>query len=541
MNNHFVTVGLIVFITLVGCKSNTETIMETKISKVNNSIAVTTPYKSIKKEKNSSAKNNNEKALFLDSESIADSKLAENPIVSDEIAIVSLFSRLSEQKQIFYIDTKKDTIITGNKGTILKIGSNSFVTNSGKIVSDIVKFELVEYMDKSEFVYASLSTHTGKGDMLESGGTISLRAYSGKEELLLAKGKTICFEVPANEVKKDMELFSGVRDVHGTMKWYSINKEEGKTKKSYKKSVKKGLSKNRQLLKESTIIRFKNGAELYSKSYTNKRVGSIPQKENLDTISIYLEIDENNIIKKCTSRSTKYKRSSKPNIYYFSTLYDKKFKEGSKINLSKSLTVFSGFKNYIVDFADIETFHLKHSYFKLIRKNKNNGKSIEVVMQKIVSISNDTLNNTDRNKQVIETIESKLSSGGESDLDAEEMEYYVFHTAKLGWINVDRFLHLKGPKIKFVLEDKNFENSKVSMVFKNYQSVLPGYLENGKVKFDDIPVGEPFTIVAIKMQNGLPMLYVKDTPTAREKFNEPVEFKQVSFAELKEEVKKINK
>ena len=539
MNTNHLFNWLIVLIILAGCQSVPETIMESKILSINTNLKVEDPYKEIGVQRSylSSSKKKGIVELPQDSEvvEINNSKIA--CALSDELALKELFFRMTEQSQFFLIDPTKDTIIEGNRGTIVRIPANAFVKKSSKIVDDAVKFELVEYLNKSEFIFASLSTHTNKGDLLESGGTILLNAYFGNEVLSLAKGKSIQFEVPTKSLKEDMELFSGARDVHGIMKWNSINTKKGKGVSSTK-IRKQRYSKEEAVIEEKILVRYKDGEEIFSKNRINATFSEILKNKKVDTVSVYFEIDENNCIRNSVSKSTIGKGKRRP---VFSNTgnwrWGKWFniKDGSKVNLSKYL---------IVDpiFSRVSHFYFEGGCLKNKIKRKDRNKTLVFSMQRIFLFT-DTLKTIEKeeDKRRLATIESQLSNEGGSYIDAEDMNFYVFTTANLGWINVDRFIQFKGPKVKFVLEDKSLEKSNVSMVFKNYQSVIPGYLEDDKVQFHNIPLDANVIIVALKMVNGLPMIYIKDTKIVRGKFEHQVEFKPVSFAELQEEMKKLNK
>jgi hypothetical protein len=543
-----IIVGLMLFI-LASCQSNTEKLIDTKISTIDNSISTSQPYKSSKKGAFTSSKKRKDN-LPSETVSLLDNLAAENKIkttaLSDEKALIEIFSELSAPKQIYQLNPARDTQLICARGTVITIKAGSFVNTANKPVLTPVRFEVNEYLDKSEFIYASLSTNTNKGEILESGGMLLLKAYTGKEELTVGKGKSIQFEIPTKATKEGMELFSGVRDVHGNMKWHTVDKKKnGKT--SRKSSSKKKLIKAKKeqvMVEENCRVTFVNGEEVFSKKYSNPKKNTVFKKEKLDTISIYFEINGENVIENSWSKRTTKKGKKKPSFYRYNKRFslsskyvyhlDEILREREKINLNKEYTVMDGF--YRTD-----GFSINKACLKIKKEKKNKGRSMAFSIQRIYVYS-DTLEklHIEDEKQKLKNIESSLASGNSTDVDESEMEYYIFNTAELGWINVDRFVHIKGPKVKFALLDKNLEKSKVSLVFKKYDSVLPGCVENGKVNFTDLPLGEEVTIVAIKVENGIPMLYTEDTKIERGKFERPIEFKPVSFAELQEEMKKLN-
>lgn len=538
----------LILIVLVGCQNNSEKLIQTKISNVDNTILLSQPHKSNKHGRAVYASQSTIKDIEYTSETNLPIELNTNEnlkfsSLSDEVALAQLFSELSEPTQQFVINPKKDTLLVCAKGTIVEIKVGSLVYKNGKPVLGLTRLEVAEYLNKTEFVYASLSTNTNKGELLESGGTLLLKAYSGKEEVFIAKGKSIQFQVPTNTVKQNMELFSGIRDVHGSMKWYIIGTKKNKKPTRKIVNAKNKTQKNQVIIEERILVKYQNGEEIYSKNYSNPERNSFYKKEKLDSVSVYFEIDEKNTIKKSWSKRNVQKGIKKPSFtswrkgLFNRRAYDilaEGLEDDSKINLNKVYYLNSGFPT-------IDWFSLDETWLKTKKEKKNRDKVLTVSIQRICVYS-DTLEKLflEEKQQDLQRIETRLSIDGSTNVKESELQYYIFNTALLGWINVDRFLPIKGAKGKFVLENTNLENSKVSLVFKNHDTVLPGFVENGKVNFDHIPLGEDVTIVAIKIEKGVPMLYLQEIKTERGKFNQPIEFKAISFANLKEEMKKIN-
>ncbi len=538
----------LILIVLVGCQNNSEKLIQTKISNVDNTILLSQPHKSNKHGRAVYASQSTIKDIEYTSETNLPIELNTNEnlkfsSLSDEVALAQLFSELSEPTQQFVINPKKDTLLVCAKGTIVEIKVGSLVYKNGKPVLGLTRLEVAEYLNKTEFVYASLSTNTNKGELLESGGTLLLKAYSGKEEVFIAKGKSIQFQVPTNTVKQNMELFSGIRDVHGSMKWYIIGTKKNKKPTRKIVNAKNKTQKNQVIIEERILVKYQNGEEIYSKNYSNPERNSFYKKEKLDSVSVYFEIDEKNTIKKSWSKRNVQKGIKKPSFtswrkgLFNRRAYDilaEGLEDDSKINLNKVYYLNSGFPT-------IDWFSLDETWLKTKKEKKNRDKVLTVSIQRICVYS-DTLEKLflEEKQQDLQRIETRLSIEGSTNVKESELQYYIFNTALLGWINVDRFLPIKGAKGKFVLENTNLENSKVSLVFKNHDTVLPGFVENGKVNFDHIPLGEDVTIVAIKIEKGVPMLYLQEIKTERGKFNQPIEFKAISFANLKEEMKKIN-
>ncbi len=110
--------------------------------------------------------------------------------------------KLFESCSQYFEITSNDTIIHGNKGTIISIPENCFDSNKR-----IVKLELKEYYDITEMIIKGLNT-LSNGQMLETGGMLYLNVTTlSGEPVIMKKNKQFLIEVPS---KKDgMKLFYG--------------------------------------------------------------------------------------------------------------------------------------------------------------------------------------------------------------------------------------------------------------------------------------------------------------------------------------------
>ncbi len=119
--------------------------------------------------------------------------------------------RNSTASQNFKVNVShSDTTITGQKGTILKIPKNAFVTLNGQPVSGEVNIEIKEIFSKSEMILSSIPT-ISNGKLLESGGEIYINATTAVgEPLRIDSFRTPTIQVPNNNAPKaGMTLFAG--------------------------------------------------------------------------------------------------------------------------------------------------------------------------------------------------------------------------------------------------------------------------------------------------------------------------------------------
>jgi hypothetical protein len=117
--------------------------------------------------------------------------------------------------QTFKIPHQKDTILIGEKGTVLKIRKSTFSEANGKEI----ELTLKEYYTVQDFIYNKLSTNTVDGKVLKSGGMIFLEAKSGDKPLKVNDANPITIMFPKIKETKNPYLFSGEIGTSGIIKW----------------------------------------------------------------------------------------------------------------------------------------------------------------------------------------------------------------------------------------------------------------------------------------------------------------------------------
>ncbi|MGJ8591338.1 MAG: hypothetical protein ACSHXF_02250 [Aquaticitalea sp.] len=120
-----------------------------------------------------------------------------------------------------------------------------------------------------------------------------------------------------------------------------------------------------------------------------------------------------------------------------------------------------------------------------------------------------------------------------------DINNYVLTTAKLGWINCDRFINGRIKRIKYKLKIKDSKNTVVNMVFKSVNSVLPSWKSNEDYDFGTVSDASEVVLVAIKKEEGRLFMDVVETKI---EMNPKVdfEFKEVTLQEMKTELAKLN-
>jgi hypothetical protein len=137
--------------------------------------------------------------------------------------ISDFIKRNTTASQNFTVNvSNSDTTITGQKGTIVKIPKNAFVTLNGQPVNGGVKIELKEIFSKAEMVLSSIPT-ISDGKLLISGGEVYINATTvNGEPLKIDSMRTPTVQVPNNNnPQAGMTLFTGVQNGN-TFNWKPV-------------------------------------------------------------------------------------------------------------------------------------------------------------------------------------------------------------------------------------------------------------------------------------------------------------------------------
>lgn len=128
-----------------------------------------------------------------------------------------IYSADNLKTQLFNINNNVDNTVVGKSGTTLFIPKNCFTDSLGKAVSGNIEIELKEALRPEDWVMGNLAT-VFDGKPLESGGMVYLDAKSLGKKLVIAPGKSVAVEVPAENFLKNMSLFKGTPTGNG-VKW----------------------------------------------------------------------------------------------------------------------------------------------------------------------------------------------------------------------------------------------------------------------------------------------------------------------------------
>ena len=128
------------------------------------------------------------------------------------------FKNTITSSQYFKIDTKNDTVISGENGTTIVFQKGSFLDSDNNIVTDDVEIELAEALTIDEMILSNLTT-ISDGKLLETDGMIYFNATAKGKQLFVNPEKPVYVEIPTTNRKSGMSVYKGLRDKNGNMNW----------------------------------------------------------------------------------------------------------------------------------------------------------------------------------------------------------------------------------------------------------------------------------------------------------------------------------
>lgn len=405
--------------------------------------------------------------------------------------------KLSFPKVEFAISATSDTTLFGIQGTRLFIEKGSFQFTDGTPVTDSIKIELKEFYKKSE------------GKVLETGGMLNISATSKGQKLEIKKDKRIVVHFPKTK--------------GGAMKMSLFYPGKGS--------------------KDSSVLNWNlDTHSLFKNTMSISKWGwkcLIPGSDCTPVDSRPLEqIDSN-----------KYFSLLQPYVdrFYFTERLINEIKNSTNKNIEFEVDISSlgrlenpTIKTNLSEASRAEIIKLIQTIPALTPSKDKMGNAVK--RRGYLSLTTcDKIPIYQTSEQYIKSFDAKyttLEGTPIKSVDDAELEYYIFSVAKLGWINCDHFI-MDSSTITYITNLKANQDTKLKMIFKEFNGVIMADEEDGKFVFSGIPIGSNVTIVGIKNTEGQLQTAFKDV-TISDKPLESLIFKETTLTELKQQLEKLN-
>jgi hypothetical protein len=444
--------------------------------------------------------------------------------------MTQLYQQLAVKTQSFKINTNRDTILQGEKGTRLFIPKGSF---AGIGDNAVVDFQLKECYDFSDMIGENLTTMDGD-KMLRTGGMIYTEATSNGKKLALKN--SIDVEFASKESKEpNMQLFTGARNVNrnGAMNWTPLT-----TSNKAQISVPKNKILSDDVLKSSIYAR--NDAQFMpylimnddKKPLTLKEICNISECSTLDINMEKPNFRKGDMFSQTNSpykvNVTTNSKNKLSNQCGTLLLYLQDRPEKSKLPIER--IHFEAFYDayYLYGVKTLEDLRKQNPYSwdSLMVIRKNLMKSYEVTL--IQAAKQDSIN------AILQAQYKVLQAEADKKYKEKMVFESKFSLPSLGWFNLDCYQSDK--LITIETDVKGSSNSDVKFVLKKRKSLVQSWVGNKQYIVGQIPVGEPCILIGIKIENGQTYLAIQEVKRIENKLN----FEALSPQEIKEKLKILN-
>jgi hypothetical protein len=396
--------------------------------------------------------------------------------------------RIRSTRSELTIRSNRNETVTCKDGTVLFFPAESFVTSTGKAVTGKVRLVVDECYGLDDMVAEKLSTTSGD-KRLETAGMIRVKAYSNNREVVLREGGRYNIHFPVKgEFKDDFKLFYGSRNSQGIMDW---RLEEAATPVDESTPVSSTIINDCFI--QISASQFRCGTRIQEMDYFNWPLSNgqnlnqwfvsnfNPDPEMLDDFcagrmysQLTFHLNEDG-----TFRDYYVSHSSRED-------YDRVLAEVLSSMPPMAMNQFMPVYNN--DHACILSFGRQ--------QGRNAGKFLDRFVKRY--------DYADADKKL-------------TGVKTEDLEYYVFSSTELGWINCDRFLNNEAPLCDVFVDAKGYTGASVSMVFDSDRSIVAGTKNGSVFEFRRVPANRKVRLLALDNTGGNPRMRVESINTSCEK------------------------
>jgi len=420
---------------------------------------------------------------------------------------------LSVKSDTLLIDNTKDTLLFGSKGTGLFFEKESFVLPDGTIPKGKISVQLKECYSNSDIVRENLTT-TSDGKVLETRGMINVLAFADNQELKLKQGRKFIIHFPkdTSDRKKPMNLFYANKNDNDAIDW----KLDSVT-----------LLKPTAYMSGWMTMGYVGGD-------TSRNGGFYFKGEQKEGIYDYFYKNFDNTKLQVTKDDLKNK------------VYEAKFivnKQGKITNIKITEEIYdttgkripskgkpdSYFYEYMNQIPTLEPFYEDYGNGDMRPFDSDCSFYISMGLFPPDYRSNENYNKLFNQKYGV------FKNNAITSMNDAELDYYIFSSAKLGWINCDFFWEVKDEKIDYIVKADPQAKPNIKLVFQNAKSILTGTLDGDKYVFKNVPINQDIKIVAISFKGSKPLLSIALTKTNKEIFDK-LDYKEFALTDLERQL-----
>lgn len=402
--------------------------------------------------------------------------------------------RIKTPVQFYEIDATKANTITCREGTKIEIPAGAFAAKK-------VLLKVSEYYNAASILSANLSTGSD-GKAIESAGMLYVTAEANGQSIEPAQ--PLKFKFARNNTKQDFKLFEGVRSSNFEMNWKLNNTpttSKAKVAETPASEIKKNASDTTNYVIQTSI-----------NYYTATVVGDVLGQLNSFWDNLQLKENRDRMTNGCLQGA----------------VVDIAVNTDGRIT---SVTTSYTDKNSACD-REVQKFvrACLPVRFQALQWNSHIQLYFDSTAQRYFGST------------VTYATSSSWNGYAEYSKAEYETDKIVLNSAKLGWINCDRFLNVATINYGITTET----DANVRLALKKYKSFFATiYRKNenndptSKFIFSNIPANEEAVIISTRSVNGKIMLAIENIKTSLSTPLPKLTYKEVTAAELEAAIKAL--
>lgn len=455
--------------------------------------------------------------------------------------------------QTFWLQPGRDTVVFGKEGTTIWVPAGAFAmtTPSVSVPNGPVELQLKEFYTLPDILLNNLSTASSQG-LLETGGMLHLAACaSNGQSCTLKPGVELLLRMPARKPKAGMQLYKGVRTATHRLDW---------------QRPRPALAPS-EFRHDGPAFR---GGEAQLLAFLRQRLAFSAEAAQ------HLRATQSRAQRKALRRASRY--TGKRWVEYGRLLVAVD-RRGAVVNATVGGMRDSMLQAQLCAAArQLPAFQpaslsgpvrsrsaaAPRSYLPIVHKRRAAPAkplpqlpvagiwTVEVGFSRDGGVwfpwpgigyvnepggsPNQPVFSTDSARRQLRTANTQALQSASLDT----LSGYLFSAASLGWANCDRTGQLGGRRIYFTVET-DAPNTRLNLVFRRARAVIASDGERPGTRlqqFHASPVGERATLVAIKREQGVTYLALKDVIVG-EQVEKGLPFHPVSAEELRSALAKI--
>ena len=386
----------------------------------------------------------------------------------------------------FVVDNTRQCEFIGRRGTRLVFPANIFEDENGVSAQGSIEIVMKECYDLDEILAEKLST-TSDGRIIETAGMVHIEATQGGVPLRLKKDEQYTIFFPAQgKSSAGFELFYGNPTMDGIVNWTPASAGLTATPASNAASA----SIREECFIQICESEFRRRTQISEMDYFNWELmdGQTLNQWFVSNFNPDADMVDDFCSDKLISRiAFQVNADGSFKDYYIAheskTVYDRVIAEFLSsmppLNLSKVMPVYS------VDHQCVLTF------------GHQQGSSSD---------------------QFVERFAKRFDYADDlqpmTEVNGSDLDYYMFSSTELGWLNCDRFVNESAPLVEFRVKARTTDGSSVSMVFEDRKSIVRGIKMGDEFVFSGVPDDRKVRLVAVDNNGGNPVMQEARTVTS---------------------------